>query len=135
MARKPNLEKYKKILELIEKGNSHRDIQKELGVSPNTIQNAVDWNKNNNKDNDNNNDNDNNIVEKQAQTTKERNIKKKDNDNDNDNNNDKTKEDLLIEYILAVNHGHKAYEKYGFDNNHEFIAKINKMVYNLKNDN
>lgn len=74
MARTPNIEKYREIINLVELGYSARQIQRELGVSPNTISNAKRWYKNRNNamneiaiaagvyDNDKDNDKDNNSI-------------------------------------------------------------------------
>lgn len=42
------------------------------------------------------------------------------------------KKDQLKEYILACNAGHQSYKKYGFKNNHQFLAKIMGMVDELR---
>jgi len=59
MARTPNLDKYRKIIELVDLNVSHRDIQKRLKTSPNTIQKAIAYFSDNNNNDNNNNDNNN----------------------------------------------------------------------------
>jgi hypothetical protein len=65
MARKPNLDKYKHILHLLSKGESHREIQDLCSCSPNTIQKAIEWGQKTDskliKDNDNDNNNNNKV--------------------------------------------------------------------------
>lgn len=74
--RKPNFKKYQEVINLLESGLSHREIQKKLGVSPNTIQNAIEWSQKNDNNNDNDNDNSSVFID---------NDNNKDNDNDNNN--------------------------------------------------
>ena len=60
MVRTPNIDKYRKIIDLVDNGVSHRDIQSLLKTSPNTIQKAIAYFSDNNNNDNNNNDNNNN---------------------------------------------------------------------------
>lgn len=46
-------------------------------------------------------------------------------------NRNKEMKDTLKKYVLAVNRGHKTYERYGFEDNHTFLLAIFDIIDKL----